>query len=238
MALFGFWLGATTNACDTASTADADGGVRFNTPSHHADNAAVVEQFIEWSLAHCGLQRRDWQRETRTAYVVRNVAWTSRWNRVCAGGAAAAAGGAWPEWTFALSADVCRNLIAGLRLAAHHDDDDVIVVTSHHMRDQLVQLMLHAGYTATFTRSSGGDDEWRVRYSDEHNTEPLIRKQTDVVRAVSGYTQRTWCFDMNDGFVVVRRAVRDAQRIVTQASRPTIQGNVRLKSRIMSDVAD
>jgi hypothetical protein len=141
--------------------------------------------------------------------------------------------------------------------------------------------MLHAGYRASFDleRAAGAVsnkdatghsvDTWTISYTDVDSIEPLVRsgcKQGEAqktgephqARVLSGYKGRTWCFDMssapsaNDGFVVVRRAVRElktdydarvhgqgenvlpdvalkvaksAKWVVTHASVPTIQGS-------------
>jgi squalene/oxidosqualene cyclase-like protein len=204
-----------------------------------------------------------------------------------------------PAWMFSLPADLCRAVIYGVQLAdgsaamntkvtieppnakRTHGDEKAISTSWIGFRDDLVRLMLHAGYATTFSRhckagsargrskvcqnksgeTKGGKDIvaardcWRVFYSDVAHTEPFIRAAApsvanaanrnvlpaDVVREVD-YTGRTWCFDMNDGFVVVRRAHRvkaseyyaesaigrnagSGAWVVTQASRATIQGN-------------
>jgi hypothetical protein len=64
-------------------------------------------------------------------------------------------------------------------------------------------------------------DVWRVVYSDvDDDVEPILRARATSgaahqLRRVTGYAQRTWCFDMSsaagesDGFVIVRRATRE-----------------------------
>jgi actin-related protein/Ca2+-binding EF-hand superfamily protein len=92
-------------------------------------------------------------------------------------------------------------------------------------RDALVQLLLHAGYAVACTASSSAA-AWCVQFSAEDASPPLRLGGSE--RRVREFRARcrTWCFDMNDGFVVVRRAQRSADGLaVTSASRATIQGN-------------
>jgi vacuolar protein sorting-associated protein 35 len=138
-----------------------------------------------------------------------------------------------------------------------------IVVDSETARDELVRLLLHAGYTATFSVAhavgsrDGGVEfaakraraSWRVAFSSrDADVEPELSFSDDdgdahsdaVVRESGAYAGRTWCFDMessagkNDGFVVVRRALRVGGAVV-QASRATIQGNCLQRSLKIAD---
>jgi hypothetical protein len=185
-----------------------------------------------------------------------------------------------PDWMYALPADVARIAIAGIHFAdgqsatrtdAPHDvthefrvnsqalfDKKVICTASHAFRDEVLRLMLHCGYTATFTkdRDAGVDtsivDErqvtskhelWKIRYSDVEFTEPTIRVSPnqemrvarDVVRQVER-TERTWCFqtDAGDGgFVVVRRV----QRVLQTAYDAEAAGEVAASSKWVVTVA-
>ena len=140
-----------------------------------------------------------------------------------------------PTWALTLSTDLAAALLAGMHLTDthrhhHHRDNNAVRVmsvraSSRRVRDDLMRIALHAGYSATFTAATDdGDDAWIITYDDE--SEPCIRRKgDDVMRRVQHYTGRTWCFDMNDGFVVVRRAERDVDGSVVRASRATIQGN-------------
>jgi 2,3-bisphosphoglycerate-dependent phosphoglycerate mutase len=88
-------------------------------------------------------------------------------------------------------------------------------------RDALQRLLLHAGFSATFEGTVAAG--WTLSYNKTTASSPI-----DVVNELTSTSQRcvkTWCFDVDDGCVVVRRAVRDACGVVVRASRPTIQGN-------------
>jgi hypothetical protein len=104
-------------------------------------------------------------------------------------------------------------------------------VLSLTLHTQLVRLMVNAGCRVSFDLESAGmpkqddrrehGDVWRVVYSDvDDDVEPILRARATSgaahqLRRVTGYAQRTWCFDMSsaagesDGFVIVRRATRE-----------------------------
>jgi hypothetical protein len=107
------------------------------------------------------------------------------------------------------------------RHAQHIDTDSV------RLRDELVRLLLHAGFVASFelavVRHRRVRGQWRVCFGDDaQQAEPRV-----AVSREFKCESRTWCFDMssgapsalgdnaNDGFVVVRRAQRVARTLVT-----------------------
>ena len=228
-ALVGYWT------CSSASELTHD-TVRF-VAQHEPQHSAL----LHWALSRCAVLPANASDAKRTVFDVTDATWLSFWQQhmqqqqqnrhseKCVV----------PEWCYALPSDLARNVIAGMQLAAHSDTTSTttptthcIRVTSHRARDQLLRLLLHAAYAASFTADG---DAWLVTYSDsDDDATTVIDAQRDVVRTVSAYTGRTWCFDMNDGFVVVRRATRvvsndtandKSKWIVTHASMPTIQGN-------------
>jgi isoleucyl-tRNA synthetase len=149
------------------------------------------------------------------------------------------------SFVWKLSLSTCRNVLDGLHLADGASSSNVtraygakeIFTSSIRFRDEIMRLMLHAGYTAKFSimYDAGADRSskrtvgtyaknacWVVYFTDhEVVVEPLIRLvdaakvqsqkertlKSDVVRELT-YKGRTWCFDMTDGFVIVRRAER------------------------------
>jgi hypothetical protein len=84
--------------------------------------------------------------------------------------------------------------------------------------DALVVAALHAGRAASFEQC--GDDRWRVILVSAASETIVCAKRVPN----SG---RTWCFDMDDEFVVVRRVRRAASGAVIGAGRATVQGNCR-----------
>jgi DNA-directed RNA polymerase II subunit RPB2 len=131
-------------------------------------------------------------------------------------------------WVWQLERDGARSVLTGLRAAA-----DGMATPSAEFRDELVRLALHAGYAAHFVQQRA---MWRVCVSDNDDDdggEPVLRASVDAVGKVGGaeLSQRyagdmTWCATMPSGFIVTRRAHRDAvSGAVVRASQPTIQGN-------------
>jgi hypothetical protein len=171
---------------------------------------------------------------------------------------------AFAPWVWQLPKDALRHIVCGFASAAVATDATqkrtaTVVVRGVTLRDELVRVLLHAGFSATFARERADERCWRVSYSDDAALgEPTLqRSANDVIAArATPCAERTWCFDMNDGFIVVRRARRvpsdalvshkkakmdsvsallvgDAEPrwVVTEASRPTIQGNCNINSQ-------
>lgn len=156
--------------------------------------------------------------------------------------------------------NVLRGVMAARGTTLSSSSSSSFVVDTPLLRDQMLQLLLHAGYTGTFEVTPCA--RWRITYNDDdvERTQPLLRRRERqaVADSHSARLQRTWCVDLDDGFVVVRRAKRVAHAslpsrsssscaiaampslsvkqaragesfIVVQASRATIQGS-KLKS--------
>jgi protein tyrosine phosphatase len=131
------------------------------------------------------------------------------------------------SWAWQLDVASLRHFVVGLcAVAARDGSGRSVEVVSTQMRDELVQLLMHAGHTATFAATSDSK-RWRVTLADA--TSAVAQPRLDAHEAAGVASRaacRTWCFDMDDGFVVVRRARCDASgSTVVQASRATIQGN-------------
>jgi hypothetical protein len=125
------------------------------------------------------------------------------------------------EWLWALSSDALRHVVAGAALAPCVTGDAAL-------RDDLVRVALHAGFSAHFVAANAAATQWRVLIdrdaADVRFGGAAAAAETLCVREVAA-DSRSWCFDMRDGFIVTRRALRAADGVVTQASQPTIQGN-------------
>lgn len=252
LALFGLWLG------DGSSLADNKKQQLRSVTFSQTD-----VRFVEWLLQQCGLvrERGDYAIVDECVVHVRKSSWLQWWRSAAFGSSKCSL----PQWSYSLSADLCRAVIHGAQLSHNNNNNNnnncstnvtTIKASSYRYRDDLMRLMLHAGYTATFARAADAatQDSWTIEYSDVDAAEPHMRsnsnvRSADVMREVKGYKGRTWCFDMNNGFVVVRRAQRVAkseydnntqpnttkkeQWVVTQVSRATIQGNCWFESGSM-----
>jgi protein-tyrosine phosphatase len=130
----------------------------------------------------------------------------------------AGADGGLAPWVLRLGTDSLRAVVRGF-------GDSAVRATTARLRDQLVQLLMHAGYAAQFERS--GDSSWLVSFGVAAATSPVLSAaRGSSAQLLRKCAARSWCFDMRDGFVVVRRAMRDAASgEVTRASQATIQGN-------------
>jgi histone acetyltransferase (RNA polymerase elongator complex component) len=146
-----------------------------------------------------------------------------------------------PYWCSWLCRDEADAVLRGLRraskaAAAAAAVDGAIFTSCERFRDEIVQLAMHAGYSATFARSDRLGDmsgtaaqqhAWSVKYA----CNPPTVFARDDAKVVDGYAGRTYCFTMPSGFLVARRARRDAKGHVVQASRPAVVGNC-LKSHL------
>jgi hypothetical protein len=122
----------------------------------------------------------------------------------------------------------CRSIIAGLFVASGRVEKAQqfrLSMSSVRLRDQVVQLCLHAGYSA-FAQ------DYDVWFSNGD----ACARQVSVTEVP--LRSRTWCFSMPNGFIVARAAQRvksmesgTTQWTVTTAAPATIQGNCDLKAR-------
>jgi serine/threonine protein kinase len=142
---------------------------------------------------------------------------------------AALRGDALPSWCWSLTTGGARALLRGWERAG------AIFVSSASLCDEVVRLALHGGLTATFERAAAA---WRVSVSKSRAaSRPMVRRSAHRVGPIANphADRRVWCFTMPQrakgrvvsvgGFVVMRRALADANGALVRASRPTVQGN-------------
>jgi actin-related protein/Ca2+-binding EF-hand superfamily protein len=134
------------------------------------------------------------------------------------------------DWVWQLSTSSLQRIVRGALSAS--GGARALYASGVALRDDLVRMLMHAGFSVTFGSAAAVGGCWIVQFDD--CDAPSVRQC-----GVREFRQqcRTWCFDLNDGFVVVRRAQRvpraqfggaapaDAAWVVTAASRATIQGN-------------
>jgi serine/threonine protein kinase len=134
------------------------------------------------------------------------------------------------SWVWRLDAAALRAVLRGVVAAA----GEQLTTRSARFRDELLRVLLHAGFAAHFVAAGAG--AWALRFS-ERDAAPLRRSAGDHVRRLSAAEMQqyrgdaTWCCTMSRGFVVTRRARAAGKRgdgAVVRASQPTIQGNTKV----------
>jgi len=93
-----------------------------------------------------------------------------------------------------------------------------IITSSSLERDSIVKNYLELGYSVSFSQEINND--WKI-ICDISN-EPILHNITDIKK--TSYNGRTWCVTMPNGFIITRRAIRNEDGVVIQASRPIITG--------------
>jgi hypothetical protein len=133
------------------------------------------------------------------------------------------------SWTWTLGRDRLRAVIRGLWRAdgSWARQQEELGTSSTRFRDEIVRVLLMAGYSARFKCVQlEGDVRWRVLFADGGSAacRPITSKVRGEVRERE-YTGRTWCFEMPSGFIMTRRAHKNAAGVVTKASRAILTGN-------------
>jgi hypothetical protein len=123
------------------------------------------------------------------------------------------------EWALTrLDKRAVRSVVAGWQAVR----PGALFAASVERRDELVQLLMHGGYSTTFALGFDGSASlhasWRVQFVEPDAVDASVRlsgESAQTAREVcdndAEAAGRTWCFDMssaahlNDGFVVVRR---------------------------------
>ena len=154
-------------------------------------------------------------------------------------------------WVWRLRKERARHVLAGLRFAdgCEATDTNCIYTSGVDFRDEIVRLALHAGYSARFNlmykkddhRGYDGDgraiiaehDSWSVAYTDHQPAaQPVLRNQRDIeaVDLPSGRPVPVWCVTVPPHHLVIARRVRtNGNGVVTQASRPIVVGNCKVR---------
>ena len=142
-----------------------------------------------------------------------------------------------------LTACEMRSVISGLWHGAGSwkTGQKRIWTSSTQLRDQLMQALLHCGYSPSTKlarhdgSSNGRLERWVVTWtdlsspSDEHSSRPTLLRQRDVslVNYDSKRDGRLWCVNVqhSDHLILAQRAHRSKDGRVTKQSRPVIVGN-------------
>jgi serine/threonine protein kinase len=210
--LYGYWLGAPRREADS-------GAVLFALPN------VAARQFVVDRLRRLAVS--EWMLGGNDSSSVARVSERSLLEQFEAPTALA-------SWVWQLPSAALRLVVSGLQHAiVGSDERDLVVVPveSVTLRDDLVRLLLHAGFATHFV--AGADaSTWLVEFGTRMEQPTLSSARGDTVAPLRGAAlepyrdDATWCVTMPSSFVVVRRAERCAgDRVVVSASRPTIQGN-------------
>jgi hypothetical protein len=121
------------------------------------------------------------------------------------------------EWAWHLGRDDARALVDGVLSVG--GKAGAVTVSSTEVRDAIVRLALHAGFSSWFARVD--EETWRVYVARSGAVSLAAGRDMERVK----YEGRTWCVTMPHGFVVVRRAFTDETGALLRVSPATIQGN-------------
>lgn len=145
--------------------------------------------------------------------------------------AAAAVAESFGSWARTLSSRRVRLLLAGL-CAANGQQLDAkasaeIFTSSLRFRDELLQLALHAAYSATFSAMGAG---WSVQLTESVDASmPQLNVSTECKEEMRTCT--VWCVTVptDEQLIMVRRVLsRDSTGAALVTSRPVVVGNTRI----------
>jgi hypothetical protein len=163
------------------------------------------------------------------AYVVRDHRWLQYFS--AEEGEEEATGSSRRLWRWLLRRlhrEQLRLVLRGLWQAGgrgRRDDSQCVFASSPGLRDELMTLCLHAGYSAVFQLEQPDSGKlWSVAYCEGEAAEPELRRGRDVRQRQ--YTGLVWCVTVAPHHLVVARRVLalDADGAVNSASRPVIVG--------------
>ena len=117
------------------------------------------------------------------------------------------------KWVWNIPSSLARLILSGIY---KKEDCNVVSTKCTRFRDKIMRLAINCGYSCHFEFEN---DCWKVSYTDtsEHILYPNNIKKIE-------YTGLTWCVTMPHGFIITRRAIRNQENIVVEASRPIITG--------------
>ena len=127
-------------------------------------------------------------------------------------------------WVWKCSSQELRHLLRGL-FQQCGDSEGRFRTRSAHFRDDLVRVLLLAGFPASFHRDEA-DGTFVVSFADDNMRHPVAKASENHVRRRE-YSGRVWCFTMPSGLFWVRRvtSVDACSGVVLEASQPVVTGN-------------
>ena len=144
-----------------------------------------------------------------------------------------------PPWAWTLSNYFVRLLLRGLSCTDAKDGrTNKIFTKSAILRDEIVHICLHAGYSPYFTPAKPGANRshesdpkhtaetvWCVQYAEHGtpDTQPTLLPQRDL--SERSYDGTVYCVNVPNHLVFARKAHRAINGTIFKASRPIIVGN-------------
>ncbi|KAL7752891.1 histone deacetylase [Sorochytrium milnesiophthora] len=204
--LYGYWLGA--------------GSLGFAPPQRPAalrfcPTSAADRQHLHTLLLRAGLARgREWSEAANGTVAVSKAAWLQFFGTAYSCSE--------PQALFGWVLQACNKSASRVVLAGFKRAGSSCVAPA--LRDQLVQLALHGGYSAHWTRESLKDGRFVVHFADRADSTLLIEPSSDIRR--DAYDGRLWCVQVEhpDHLIVAQRAEK-VHDVVTRAYPPIIIGN-------------
>ena len=150
------------------------------------------------------------------------------------------------QWVWKRSKEQLRALISGLAMADGVSAgaglrDGSIRTSSVRFRDEVVRMLLHAGYSCTIAKdeqrqTTAADGRtvlqmhsaWKVDFT-EHPTaaQPKLSVASEVARLPTPWRGVVWCVTVptSEHLIMVRRVLEREEGVVVRASRPVVVGN-------------
>jgi hypothetical protein len=131
----------------------------------------------------------------------------------------------WPWVLRALNKTQLRSLIHGLH-RANATQDNRIFTLSPLLRDELVHLCMHAGYSSWF-KMNGELNCWEVQWTDDPlHTQAQLNSRDETLIKHFAFSGSVYCVTVPNGLIIARTAVR-INNMITLASKAVIIGNCR-----------
>jgi len=239
--VYGFWLGCGSVVCEKPRQRHRN---RANDSALIFSASGEKHEWLAQQLLLIGLRRDNDFATVDHVVEVNHPAWVRlfRQSYLPSKTAEATTEKSMTSWVWSLAKDQARCIMSGMRRAdvnrysTRDLEQNAIITPSVRLRDQLLQLCLHAGYSAYFRLVDKRDacqdlptkrDQWIVYYTeDSKKTEPVLRCSTDVKQVE--YIGRTWCVTLPShtaGIIVARRARTAPDGVIKHASMPLLVGN-------------
>ena len=238
--LLGFWLGQGSMACSPAVNGSAAGCVCFS---------QVKQADLSWlrsTLKQAGLKEDEYwltgSSGSVTTLGVSESAWLAFFDKEFGGESVKHL----PDWALQeLPAAEMRLLISGLHRAdgSFAAGENAIDTSTAHFRDQLVQALLHCGYSAyaglMYGKGAIRGYVWKVSWAEVIDGRrdssagsscwPSMSRHQCVTKVPYDAERdgRIWCVEVEhaDHLIMAQRAQRDDDGTVTKQSQPIVVGN-------------